>query len=374
MAHTADSILNDKKYAAAVRVGLNGNPYLPEYEQKAETQRILDNLYWLVQYGEVNHFYYCYQLDRVGLDVRKAKNCIPYTQFRSVRGKANSSRENAAQEIATLQDKVLFSSFCSSQDIPGPQQIALVENERIKWADKHREPVALVDIRHEDVTAFCKPVDGIMGKGAFHLRVSGGRIYVDDVERTVADLRALISGRYLMQKRIVQHKALAVLHPTSVNTVRIITSRDDNGAITPLAACLRIGAGGGGVDNWAAGGIIIKVDLSSGRLTGSGYFKPGKGGGRVLSHPDTGIVFDGYQIPYFAEAVSLCIQAHSRFRLHSIGWDIAYLEDGPLLIEGNDNWDGAIPMTLDRNFASRFMASISSSNRVEGTLRPGNFS
>ena len=39
------------------------------------------------------------------------------------------------------------------------------------------------------------------------------------------------------------------------------------------------------------------------------------------------------------DVVDLGIRAHDHFDpFHSIGWDIAIAEDGPVLVEGNHNW------------------------------------
>ncbi len=78
---------------------------------------------------------------------------------------------------------------------------------------------------------------------------------------------------------------------------------------------------------------------------------------RVACHPDSGVVFDGFVVPRFFEAVDLVKACHSLLPgLHSIGWDVAVTPEGPVLLEGNDDWDGAIPMLFDPDFKMQFMA------------------
>jgi hypothetical protein len=60
----------------------------------------------------------------------------------------------------------------------------------------------------------------------------------------------------------------------------------------------------------------------------------------VSVHPDTGVVFKDFKIPYYEDAVKLVCQAHTFFyNVRSIGWDVAISELGPVIIEGNDNWE-----------------------------------
>lgn len=84
-------------------------------------------------------------------------------------------------------------------------------------------------------------------------------------------------------------------------------------------------------------------------------YKPGYGG-IVREHPQTHVRFSGFEIPYFHDAVKFATRLHSYlYGVHSIGWDIAITEAGPVIIEGNDDWDGAVPMALEKNFKQRFL-------------------
>ena len=60
----------------------------------------------------------------------------------------------------------------------------------------------------------------------------------------------------------------------------------------------------------------------------------------VYQHPDNSIVFEGFEIPFFKEAVEMSKDLHSKlYRVHSIGWDIAITQNGPVFIEGNSLWE-----------------------------------
>lgn len=56
-------------------------------------------------------------------------------------------------------------------------------------------------------------------------------------------------------------------------------------------------------------------------------------------HPDTGVVFDGFEVPFFHEALMVARQAAEMVPVSVAGWDVAISHDGPVLIEGNADYD-----------------------------------
>ena len=96
-----------------------------------------------------------------------------------------------------------------------------------------------------------------------------------------------------------------------------------------------MGAHGTSRSNWHFGGVAINLK-EDGTLDKYGFCKIDK---KVLAHPDSKTVFEGYKIPYFNEAIEMAKNASSLFYgFASIGWDIAITENGPVIIEGNDDW------------------------------------
>lgn len=148
-----------------------------------------------------------------------------------------------------------------------------------------------------------------------------------------------IKRKFLVQTRLVQHEEMNRLYPTSVNTLRIVTVYDrTTGEVEVLHTLLRVGAHGNVVDNWAKGGLAIAVD-SDGRLAEYGFYKP-QFGNKVNKHPDSRIVFKTFVVPYFQEALHMTKAFHEKLSgIHSIGWDVAITPQGPVFIEGNDNWE-----------------------------------
>ena len=114
---------------------------------------------------------------------------------------------------------------------------------------------------------------------------------------------------------------------------------DKDGVVHPFGAGLRIGRSGSTIDNWAKGGVFVGIDMGTGKLMNRGFMKP-QFGTAVSEHPDTHVVFDGFLVPYYKEAQELAVKLHSfLYRSHSVGWDIAITEKGPVFIEGNGLWE-----------------------------------
>ena len=114
----------------------------------------------------------------------------------------------------------------------------------------------------------------------------------------------------------------------------------NDGVSTHLfAAILRVGTKKSGcADNTSAGGIALGIK-DDGFLFDKGMLKP-QYGTLLSAHPDTGVVLSKFKIPYYEDAVKLVCHAHKFFyNVRSIGWDVAISEKGPIIIEGNDNWE-----------------------------------
>lgn len=296
-----------------------------------------------------------YWLDKKGNDCHHEK--IGYRKFRRLRDTYNLKPEGVNFNYACLlHDKFVFGQFASSLQYPVPKNMALFANGQINWLDTMKtEPLGnLAADTTMKFDGFCKQLAGLQGQGAFPLRIESGKIYSGNKEITVEELKKKMKGRYVWQQRVYQHPAMSRLHPESVNTLRIITFNVD-GRIEVFCAVLRMGVNGMPVDNWGAGGISISVDVETGLVKEEGFFKPGYGG-RVKEHPNTGIRFLGYKIPFFKESLELIRSFHEHlYGIHSIGWDVAITEEGPVLIEANEDWDGSFAMSVEKDFKSRFL-------------------
>lgn len=170
-----------------------------------------------------------------------------------------------------------------------------------------------------------KPVDGICGKGIQFVTVTEENV------RNVYET-ALKDNTMLVEQEIKQHHELDVLHPHSMNTLRVMTIKV-NGNVGIPYICVRTG-NGTKVDNLNAGGYAARVDVETGEIISDGF---GKYSSLAVVHPVTGVQFKGFKIPLFNEAIDLAIKAAERLEnVNYVGWDIGITENGPIVIEAND--------------------------------------
>ena len=165
-------------------------------------------------------------------------------------------------------------------------------------------------------------------------------MFINNEETSVDNLiQIILSADYLIQERIYQHPKMAELNASTINSIRLQTVMDKDGVVHPFGAGLRMGRKGCSVDNWAKGGVFVGVDMKSGKLMEKGFLKP-QYGTSTKEHPDTHVVFKDFEIPYYKEAETLAVKLHKYlYRCHSVGWDIAITENGPVFIEGNGWWE-----------------------------------
>ncbi len=130
---------------------------------------------------------------------------------------------------------------------------------------------------------------------------------------------------------ITQHHELSRLCPASVNTVRIFTAKV-NDKIYYIGGCLRIGGGKTFIDNYSSGGLVVSLDLKTGRsidLAEDMYRN------RYERHPATGVVLKGFQVPLWDKVIDLVKRAAIHYELNYVAWDIAVRETDCVLVECN---------------------------------------
>lgn len=162
---------------------------------------------------------------------------------------------------------------------------------------------------------------------------------------------------FVVQKGLRNHPDIDRIYPSSINTIRLVTIKNpSSNKVEPFAAILRIGAHGHRVDNWAMGGLAVKIN-ENGALASEGFYKPGYGT-KTNTHPDTQVAFDNIKIPYYNECIELCCKFHQRLAIHSIGWDVAITPDGPSIIEGNDNWEISLMQVSCGPLRNKFIKTL----------------
>lgn len=143
----------------------------------------------------------------------------------------------------------------------------------------------------------------------------------------------LSDGAVVLEELIIQSKEMKALHPSSVNTIRVIPYLKENGEVVIHNPFIKIGQKNSFVDNGGAGGILALIDEKTGVIKTDAYDENVK---CYKVHPDTKVKIKGYQIPKWSEVIELAKELVVLTPdLKYIGWDMAYTPNGWVVVEGN---------------------------------------
>lgn len=137
---------------------------------------------------------------------------------------------------------------------------------------------------------------------------------------------------YICEELIVQEAKMGIVHPASINTVRVptVVCKDGVHIFHPV---FRIGINNSIVDNGGSGGILANVDTDTGIVYTAGFDESGN---RYVTHPNSGVSIVGFQIPRWSEAKSLAVELAQITDNRYAGWDLALTDNGWVMVEGND--------------------------------------
>ena len=140
----------------------------------------------------------------------------------------------------------------------------------------------------------------------------------------------------LLEELIEQGEEMAVLHPASVNSVRMLTLNLGDGDIRLWYPYVRIGVGGHFISSAATGSIVAGINVGTGVVESTGFDKLGR---TTDVHPDTHFTIKGIKIPRWRQLCQKAIEMSERLpTLRYIGWDFVYDKDGEwIVMEGNEN-------------------------------------
>lgn len=236
------------------------------------------------------------------------------------------SHLNKGCDTSFLDNKREFAEFCRKHQLPHPRRFGVGLGVSLPAAD-----------------LFVKYEDGVCGAGAERYRRIPGTDRWSGLgqEFTEAELvsrfRSLESkGALIVQPVLENHPEIEPFTNGSLCTLRVVTLHAAPSSPRVMFCALRMPAGKAVVDNFAAGGIAAGVLRNGVVMPGVFKLNPGE---RISMHPDSGFVFEGVKLPMFTEATGLCLKAHHHFsRPYFVGWDVAFTNDGPVLLEANTIW------------------------------------
>lgn len=249
-----------------------------------------------------------------------------------------------------LKNKLEFAHKCTTHGLPHAETIMAFSNGKAVSGPEYCDHLPMKDV-------FVKPALGKGGIGCQRWNAVFGTFrnmagdYLTEAELLTQVAQLSESEPYLIQHVLKNHSAISDLSVGALCTVRILTFRNEKGGFEVTNAVLRMAVDRySSVDNFYAGGIAANVDIKTGRL---GYATDI--GRRFDSewheeHPLTDAQIEGRQLPMWQQTMDLAVLAHRTFSDYAlIGWDIAILESGPCLVDGNRGPDvDILQRTADR--------------------------
>jgi hypothetical protein len=307
-------------------------------KEKSFIQRFIDLFLWLLRDDQFNHNYYALGLNLKG---KKQKDIIGRKEFLESKHKAEiilrqiNGSTHLHYEVLT-KDKFINFLILKSLNIPVVQVKKLIAGQVVGFNDdilpmeslfEIKQPFVLKNITLEYGEGFllCEPLDT-------------SSLVVNDQSVSAGEFLAKISGSiWIMQDVVKSHTAISTINSTALNTTRIVTILNGREPVY-LTGFQSFATGTNKIDSWGKGAVYVGIDYKMDRLKEYGFYHPSiPDRALTIAHPDSGIIFKGYPLPFLNEAVEMCIKAHRFLYNHFIiGWDVVITDDGPLILEANE--------------------------------------
>jgi hypothetical protein len=314
-------------------IGEHGGHVVAEHGISRERQLL--HLWWIwVRHGVYPWVYYCFQLYQPG-QLKRAASYWQQSEDDQLYRLLNV--REARDEAELLLDKAKFERWLEEQGLPTARTL-------LEFDAGNLIRSTLADGRLPRTNLFSKPNDSLQGRGTQRWVFDGEGWLGAEGSRSEEELLAYFAelsrteGSVLVQEQLRNHADLEPIAPKALSTVRVLTFRDLDDTVRVLFAVCKLPTGDAPTDHMRLGGVAAPVDLATGKLQRAVGKSKTTFVTRVERHPDTGAQIEGFQLPHWDEVVRLAVRAHEALgKMLCVGWDVAILDDGPVIIEGNDN-------------------------------------
>jgi hypothetical protein len=313
-------------------------PFVSRHFGASKSRQLRDLIWARTRYGLDPIAYYRFQLFRP----ERWKRASGYVQNADTGRLLRWLVARTSGYVSVFGDKRAFEAWCVEQGLPTVRTLMVFERGQVTRGQSPDGALPPIDL-------FSKPSNGQGGEATTRWTYRTDDSYAASDGR-VCDARGLIAelarmstdlGRpVLLQPALRNARCDAALTPAGLCTARMTTVRFPGDEPQLLFAIYRMPAdAAAAADNFSSGGLSSPVDLATGRLLPALRKDFRLHPEPVDRHPQTGVHFVGHQLPHWAEAVNLVLRANRAVTWKGvpvIGWDVALLEEGPILVEGNN--------------------------------------
>ena len=232
-----------------------------------------------------------------------------------------------------LEDKNFLPLYAKSLGVKTPKTI-WSNSDGLNYVDggKFLSRADIVEILKNVDSLFIKPSVGTSGGAECNI-YRNFKHDEDSINSLLDEIDANYGANYVVQQAVVNCAELKQIHPSSLNTFRVITYILD-GQVKHMPCSMRMGRGGAFVDNTSAGGIVVGIN-DDGILLEKAFSD--KLDFVCTKHPDTGYVFSEHRISSFEKVIEAAEMLHRHIpQIKIVNWDFTIDEDNePVLIEAN---------------------------------------
>jgi hypothetical protein len=260
-------------------------------------------------------------------------------------------------------DKSIFYKYCQQANLPIPELYAIFFNTTAGWS--YKKPIIKSELEwiafiKEDLPSefVIKPSKGSHGEALHVYKKSDDGII--DAQGMVVNEKEVYNSMhsnknydsFVIQERLKNHIDFNQISSSNyLHSLRVITFIDHSGRCKILHAGLFLILGKNVISNQRygqTGNLRIRISIEKGILE-YGIASNEKNGGykKIVRHPETGVKFEGFQLPFWEDARALAQEAALKFLpTRTIGWDMAITPKGVIIIEAQDLYDS--PNFYDR--------------------------
>lgn len=315
---------------------------LKDPDRKPLLQIVAELCYLGVKYRTIPAYYFSRYLFK-----RDKRNIADYFPGKFLYGiKAKFNKKEACEIV---DNKLSFDFYFRQFNLCMPQ--VWMSNHKNEFVVNHKNlDIKSIDefskVLHEVMTSESKDNTIFIKKtsdsyGGEHIY----KIHKDELkssrEKVEFIFTEVVKSGYIFQETVKQHPELDRLNPHCLNTLRLDTFVNSDKSVEIISGYLKTNLKNHYIDNEPTGGCEVPFELNTGTLNKYGHLTLKYNGlKRPTQHPITQTVFEHFEVPFFNEAKELVMKAAGLIPgLRLVGWDVAIGESGPILIEGNSDYD-----------------------------------